>query len=160
MNIFDYAIQKEKEGETLYRRLAQQVTNPSFALFFNWLADEELKHLTILESLKDNNEFIPHIENDPKIHFSQKLETLLTNEESSTLTSEVEALAEAYREERGSYKFYVEHAKQAPSPDQFKIFMTLAEEEKKHQEIIAGLIKHIKKSELDEDQTVLISDFD
>ena len=42
--IIDLAIQIEKNGEKIYRRAQQEVSNPSLSSMLNWLADDEGKH--------------------------------------------------------------------------------------------------------------------
>ena len=42
--IFDLAIQIEKNGETFYRDALKQISNPSLRSLLQWLADQEVKH--------------------------------------------------------------------------------------------------------------------
>jgi rubrerythrin len=42
--ILDLAIQIEKNGEKIYRRAQQEVSNLSLASMLSWLADDEAKH--------------------------------------------------------------------------------------------------------------------
>jgi len=51
MNIFEYAMQMEKDGEDYYRQLAQQTVNKGMRTILAMLADEEVKHYNVLESV-------------------------------------------------------------------------------------------------------------
>ena len=52
MNIYDYAIQMEKDGEAYYRELGEKSTTEGLQLIFSLLADEEVTHYTTLEKMK------------------------------------------------------------------------------------------------------------
>ncbi|MHC4632079.1 MAG: ferritin family protein, partial [Planctomycetota bacterium] len=52
MNIFEYAMQMEKDGEDYYRQLAQQTANKGIRTILTMLADEEVKHYNAVEKMK------------------------------------------------------------------------------------------------------------
>ena len=52
MNIFDFAINMEKEGEAFYRQLADQSPNPGLKKILIMLADDEVKHAETFEIMK------------------------------------------------------------------------------------------------------------
>ncbi len=52
VDIFEYAMQMEKEGENYYRRLAQQRANKGLQTILTMLADEEVKHYNAIEKIK------------------------------------------------------------------------------------------------------------
>jgi len=51
-DIVDLAIQIEENGERVYRKAAQEVSNPSIAALLLQLADEEVKHVDWFTELK------------------------------------------------------------------------------------------------------------
>ena len=51
MDIFEYAIQMEKDGEDYYCQLAQQAANEGLKTILAMLADEEVKHRNIIEKM-------------------------------------------------------------------------------------------------------------
>lgn len=51
MNIYQFAMQMEKDGEDFYRRLSTEATVPGLAKIFTMLADEEVKHYKVVERL-------------------------------------------------------------------------------------------------------------
>jgi rubrerythrin len=44
VDIFEYAMQMEKDGENYYHQLAQQTTNKDLQTTLIMLADDEIKH--------------------------------------------------------------------------------------------------------------------
>ena len=52
MNIYDFAIQMEKDGEAYYRELGRKSKAEGLQFIFSILADEEVRHYTILEKMK------------------------------------------------------------------------------------------------------------
>jgi len=52
MNIFEYAMQMEKDGEEYYRQLAGKTANKGLQTILTMLADEEVKHYKTIEKMK------------------------------------------------------------------------------------------------------------
>ena len=44
MNVFDFAMKMEKDGEAFYREIAGKTKNPGLKSIFTTLADEEMEH--------------------------------------------------------------------------------------------------------------------
>ncbi|MCK5075954.1 MAG: rubrerythrin, partial [Calditrichia bacterium] len=55
MNIYEYAIKMEKDGESYYREQAQKTTNKGLISILNILADSEVKHYKTLEKMRDED---------------------------------------------------------------------------------------------------------
>jgi len=53
MNPYDFALQMEKNGETFYRRLAEESQSPGIAAIFTLLARAELEHQAIVLRMKN-----------------------------------------------------------------------------------------------------------
>ena len=54
--IIDLAIRIEKNGEEIYRKAQEEVSNPSLAAMLKWLADEEVEHEKWFTRLKEKTE--------------------------------------------------------------------------------------------------------
>ena len=54
--VFDLAIQIEKNGEQYYRDARQKISNPSLSSLLEWLADQEEKHLSWFSERKEGLE--------------------------------------------------------------------------------------------------------
>ena len=52
MNIFDYAMQMEKDGEVYYREIAEKTSNKGVRNILKMLADAELMHYEIFEKMR------------------------------------------------------------------------------------------------------------
>jgi len=55
MNIFEYAMQMEKDGENYYRELAQKTNNKGIKTILTMLADEEVKHYNAVKQMMTTN---------------------------------------------------------------------------------------------------------
>jgi len=58
MNIFEYAMHLEKDGEEYYRRLARQTANKGLRTILTMLADEEVKHYNAIGRMQTKE---PHM---------------------------------------------------------------------------------------------------
>ena len=54
--VFDLAIQIEKNGEQYYRDARKKISNPSLSSLLEWLADQEEKHLSWFSERKERLE--------------------------------------------------------------------------------------------------------
>ena len=54
--VFDLAIQIEKNGEQYYRDAIKKISNPSLSSMFEWLADQEEKHQSWFSERKEKLE--------------------------------------------------------------------------------------------------------
>ncbi|MFC1781136.1 ferritin family protein [Planctomycetota bacterium] len=54
MDIFDYALQMEKDGEQFYREIAKKTCNKGLQTILTMLANEEFKHYQAIESMRQN----------------------------------------------------------------------------------------------------------
>ena len=53
MNVFEYAMQMEKDGEVFYRELAEKAGSKGLKNIFTNLADNEAEHFNIFKAMKD-----------------------------------------------------------------------------------------------------------
>lgn len=148
MNIFDYAMQLEKEGESYYRGLFEATQNNGLKSIFGWLADEEAKHYRIFESMKADSRPIlteTTILRDAKTVFEQ----LKGKHESFHFENvQIEIYKKAQAMETKSRDFYQEKAKAVQDSYQQKLFLQIAEEEKKHYSLLENIIQFVSRPEL------------
>jgi rubrerythrin len=57
--ILDLAIRIEKNGEAVYRRAADKLSNPELVALLTWMADEEVKHASWFSELKSEVAMAP-----------------------------------------------------------------------------------------------------
>lgn len=132
MEIFDFAMQMEKDGEQYFRELAESCGDRGLANILTMLADTEITHYNILKEMKEKvspdlpetqlladakNIFVQMKEENQKFNFSSSQADLYTK------AKEIEKKAEA---------FYLEKAEEMEDPAQKELFKRLAAEERQH----------------------------
>ena len=146
MDIFEYAMQMEKDGENFYRRIASQTNSAAIKAVMNMLADEEVKHYRAIEQIaKDRYEMAEtDILNDAKnvfIQMKDKKEEFTSNQE------QVELYRKAQEIEKQSQQFYTEQANRMDKEELRKLFEQLAKEEEKHYFLLENIIDFVLRPE-------------
>ncbi|MGB3242555.1 MAG: ferritin family protein [Candidatus Omnitrophota bacterium] len=144
MNIFEYAMQMEKDGENFYRDLAQASDNPGVRNIFNMLADDEVKHCKIFEDMKKDEK--PQMANTEVLTNAKNIFAQLKEEgEFDYVLPGIELYKEAQELEKKSEDFYREKATEAADEYQKEILLKIAEEEKKHYFLLDNIIEFVSK---------------
>lgn len=147
MDIFEFAMQKEKYSENYYRQLANQTTDVGLRKILNMLADEEAKHYSVVEQMKSK---IPEsvcstdVLSEAKDIFKQMRENV---EEFDLDIKQTELYRKAQDIEKNSRDFYLEKADEVTEKSQKEIFLKLAEEEKKHYFLLDNIIEFVSRPE-------------
>ncbi len=146
MDIFEYAMQIEKDGEDYYRQLTRQVTNKGLKTILTMLADEEVKHYDALEKMKTEKPQIAEtrILADAKSVFVQIKES---GESFDFDIKQTELYRKAQDIEKKSRDFYTEKANEVTEGYQKEIFLKLADEEKKHYFLLENIIEFVSRPE-------------
>ena len=149
MNIYQFAMQMEKDGEDFYRRLAREATVSGLAKIFTMLADEEVKHyaVVVLLSRKEKN---PHLA-ETAILANVKNVFIGMRDEKEQLSIDSTAATVSYRKacviEAASEEFYREKAGQSEDENERRIFSRLAREEAHHLRIMENILEFVSKPE-------------
>jgi len=137
------AIEREREAREFYLYNSTLMENPKFKELYEYLANEELKHLSYLEKYRDKKE-LPVV--STKVNSGQSF----TPEFNPTLTKSGELtlgdtgiLLAAMRHERKSEYFYSELAKLAIDDVERDFFEMLAVYENDHYELIDDYLEEI-----------------
>jgi rubrerythrin len=146
INIFEYAMQMEKDGENYYRRLAQQTANKGLKTILTMLADEEVKHYNAIEKMKTEELQMADttILADAKNVFVQIKES---DENFAFDIKQTELYKRAQDIEKKSREFYLEKANEFQEKYQKELFLRLAEEEKKHYFLLENIIEFVSRPE-------------
>ncbi|MHC4157165.1 MAG: hypothetical protein ACYST6_19935 [Planctomycetota bacterium] len=64
MDIFEFAMEKEKLAEDYYRRLCLKTSNKGLSNILTMLADEERKHFDLVQQMRQN---APHAMTDTDV---------------------------------------------------------------------------------------------
>ena len=133
MNIFEFAMEKEKYSEDYYRQLAGKSNNKSLETVFNMLADEEAKHYKIVSDMKEG--VAPDLAettvlSDAKDVFAKMRES---TQGFNFDVSQTELYRKAQKIEKQSQDFYLEKAN--------------ADQEKKHYFLLENIIDFVSRPE-------------
>ncbi|MFC1604653.1 ferritin family protein [Planctomycetota bacterium] len=144
MNIFDYALQMEKDGESYYREIAQKTSNEGLQTILTMLADEEFKHYQAIDRMRQDK----YQMTDTTVLDESKSIFIEMKEQGERFEPEQEQ-AELYKRaqeiEKKSQQFYHEKARQADIDDQKKLFERLAKEEEKHYFLLENIIAFVSR---------------
>ncbi len=146
MDIFEYAMQMEKDGENYYHRLAGSTDNKGMKTIFTMLADEEVKHFNIIKNIKSQTP--QQVSESTILHDTKNIFTELRQSgERWDLDAEQKELYKKARDiEEKSRKFYLEKSQQVDQ-EQKQIFLKLAEEERKHYLLLENILQLVSRPE-------------
>jgi len=144
MNILEFAINMEKEGETFYRSLAKGNNDNALVTVFLALAEDEKHHARIVtEFLKDDrivlpNGDLPKSSGVFKEHFVNDIKQM---------PEQLDAYREALKKEQESIALYKKLMEDAKNLIEKNMFGYLIEQEESHFSTIENIIFHLEKAE-------------
>jgi len=145
MNIFDFAMNMEKEGEKFYRELAQKSSDKGLEAIFNLLADDEVKHYETFQKMK--NEEVTEIagtrilQNAKSIFTRIKEESLQVNPD----INQVDLYKKAQEVEKENEDFYRQKAEEIGDEKHKKILLEIADEERRHYHLLQNIIEFVSR---------------
>ena len=142
MDIYEFAIQMEYEGQVYYQELAEKTSNTGLKNILNMLADDEIKHQQAIEQIRTTTCAM----SDSAV--LDKVENIFREMKESggnvNLSGDEEKLYQhAMDLEQKSQSFYQEKAEEVETPEQKALFSKLAEEERKHYQIMSNLVDFV-----------------
>lgn len=146
MDIYQFAMQMEKDGEAYYRQQAEKTNNEGLRYILNMLADEEVKHFQILEKLHNKVEnpqlVTTNVLQNSKNVFEKMAES---NQKFDFDAAQVAYYRKAREIEEKSYRFYLEKSELTENAPQKQLLLKLAEEEKKHMFLMENLEEFVAR---------------
>jgi rubrerythrin len=143
MDIYEYAMEMERDGENFYRELARKTPNKGLQSILTMLADAEVKHWKLFDNMKRNNKATmtetPLLDNVKNIFVQMK-----ENKQTEADVSEIDLYRKAQEIERKSQDFYIQKAGEVDA-SQKEVFLKIADEEKKHFLILEKLIDFVDR---------------
>lgn len=147
MDIFRFAMEKEKYAEDYYRDLAERTSSTGLKKILTMLADEEAKHYQVVQEMKSKTPAqvtdTPVLANAAKVF--EKMRDAV--ERFDFDLSEADLYRKACDIEKESQRYYREKAEEVIDPDQKDIFLQLAEEENKHLLLVERIGDFVSKPE-------------
>lgn len=149
MDVYQFAMQMEKDGENYYRELAAASRLAGLSRIFIMLADEEVKHFQFIEQLRLKKgearfEETPILTNVKNIFIEMKNEGGHLHIDTTVDTN---AFRKAREIERQSMDFYREKAEAAENEAVKTLLSRLAKEEEKHLRIMENLVDFVSRPE-------------
>ncbi len=147
MNVYDYAMQMEKDGENYYREGASRSAHKGLTRILTMLADAEVIHYNVFSKMKEGT---PWQSPDTTILKDVKNIFVRMKEEGqleSIGVSEIDLYTKAQDIEKMTEDFYRERAAQTENPTERETFLQVAGEEKKHYFILQQIIDFVSRPE-------------
>lgn len=145
MNVYEYAMKVEKEGEAYYREMASNSPNAGLKKIFSMLADEEVKHYNVFKRMMQKSDIKVEDLNlitDTKTIF----ETLLEEKDNVNFDAQqIKFYKDAIAREENSEKYYLEKAKELEDENEKAIFIEIAKEEVKHKRVLEEIVLFLEE---------------
>ena len=131
MDIYDFAIQMEHDGEQFYRDVASKTAEKGLRAILMNLADDEKKHAEIIGNIQSQT---PRMEATVILDTAKNVFQQMKDfgGEFDLTGDEEKAYRQAMVMEQRSIDFYLDRADQVENTEQKELFKQLAKEEKKH----------------------------
>ncbi len=145
MDIFDFALQMEKDGRKFYQDAAARCGDKGLQAVFNLLADAEQEHYDLLKSMKKGTApttTLTDVLDGTKNLFQQMAERGHALDPKATQT---DLYKKGLEIENRSRAFYEEKAGEVKGKDQAALLRTLAAEEGRHADILTNIIEFVSR---------------
>jgi len=148
MNIFEFAMQKERDAENFYRDLAGKAKSPGLRKIFNMLADAEIRHFEVVRHMQESAPDVPPatILDDAVATFRE----MRRNKDYDVGYEErqVEVYEKARAMEKESCDFYTQQAEETDDETSAEIFRQLAGQESMHYRLVDHLAEFVIRPRL------------
>lgn len=144
MDVYEFAMKMEKDGESYYRELISKTANKGLKSIFNYLADAEVVHYNTFKKMRDNEkvQMTPaKILTDVRNIFEKMKE----QKDTDVNIAQIEMYKRAEDIEKASEVFYRKQGSEASNPAHREIFLKIAEEEKQHYFILERIIDFVSR---------------
>ena len=149
MNVFEYALKMERDGEWYYREQAIKTQYEELKVVLEGMADDELRHYQIIQALQNRKiEYIPGSEEmKSKIQnvFEQaKNKPLISKDQDSIAkfrAEQVDVYRAALLKEEESVKLYKKLQETAEQETETIVLERLMQEEQKHVVVLENIIQ-------------------
>ena len=140
MNVFDFAMNMEKDGEKFYEGMAERASVAGLKNIFTMLADDERKHFETIRNLKEKT-------GNADMADSMALENAQTifsdliagKEKPDTMKEDLDGYRYAMKIEADSVRFYENAARRERKSAVKSLLLKIADEEKKHFNIVENI---------------------
>jgi len=146
MDVFEFAMEKEKLSEDYYRRLSKKTNNKGLSNILTMLAEEERKHFNVVRQMQRQQKPQTKTDTDVLANARQVFEKMRQSAENFSFdVTEPELYEKARDIEKESMQFYLEKSNEVKDASQKKIFKMLADEEQKHLALVQGIYDFVAR---------------
>jgi rubrerythrin len=149
MNVFEFAMQMEKDGEAYYRKMAANAENGVIKNILTDLAEDEVKHYKIFRKFRDGDLSGAKLMKDQtQVMKGAKnvFQKLAASKKPPIFSGEVvKAWKEAQNIEKKSEDFYRDKAGTETTPEIRKTLNLIADEEHKHWALIENIVHFLER---------------
>jgi rubrerythrin len=140
MNVFDFALKMELEGEKYYRDMAEKVQYDELKKVLLALADDEHRHYKIINQVKENT-----VEQIEEVPFLEKVKNVFSaNKEHQFIdqlrSEQIDVYRAALVKEKESVELYKKLQADSEKENVKSIFKKLMQEEERHAEQLEHII--------------------
>ncbi len=145
MNIFEYALKMEKDGEEYYRQLAEKAENTGIKRIFERMAAAEAEHYQDFLQMQDNQP-VQHGADDLMPEVKTIFQQMQTEKSYENIKGDqVDAYRKAHDIEKKAYEFYMQKAEELTDPAEKKMCLQIAEEERQHCIILENIVDFVSQ---------------
>jgi len=139
MNIFDFAMKMELDGKAYYEKLAAETTVGGLRSIFTSLAADEQKHYEVILAIKTGTNL--KMADSTVLEKAKNLfeELAADKDMAGSLKKSLDGYQHARKIEADSVRYYEELAKKEDNPETVQLLLRIANEEKKHFNIMDNL---------------------
>lgn len=146
MNAYEYAMKMEKEGEDFYRELAEAAHEEGLRKIFTMLANEEVKHYKMFEKLAKSSEAVTV----PKMEVYTEAKEIFADMKKKSVAydfgdQQIDFYRRAVETEDKAYELYMEKANEMSDPKHKEIFLTIAQEELRHKDLLENILEFVER---------------
>ena len=143
MNIFDFAMKMELDGKAYYEKLAADTADRGLKSIFTNLAADEQKHYDLIQAIKSGTK-LKMVDSTVLDEAKNLFEKLMTEKNSAAnLKKSLDGYQYARKIEADSVKLYEDMAKKEDNPEVVQLLLRIANEEKKHFNILDNLYDYV-----------------
>ena len=148
MNVFDFALKMELDGERYYRQQAEKVKYDELKVVLEGLADDEQRHYKIVQLLQKQK--IDYIEPDPAMGKARNVFELAKNKKfilkdqdsiAKLKDEQWDVFQAALRKEEDSVQLYIKLKETSKQQAEKDIIEKLVREEESHAEVLGNIIE-------------------
>lgn len=139
MNIFDFAMKMELDGKAYYEKLAAETSVSGLKSIFISLAADEQQHYEIILAIKTGTDL--KMTDSTVLEKAKNLFEVLMRDKNivASLSKSLDGYLHARKIEADSVKLYEDMAKQEDNQDTVQLLLRIANEEKKHFNVLDNL---------------------